>query len=215
MTLEKLTVKVEQNKDKGNNFTNVFQVLFNPNEITITKQGWQNDQHNNSFVASKDLITLSIELFFDTTLLGDPPPSVQDFTRKIFNLTQPSIGDSIKRPPLCQLVWGKISGKGNVLLSCGFLEQVTKKLTHFLEDGTPVRATMNCTFKEWIEPTKKLKILNPIDDPVRIVKRGETLSSISAEEYGDPTLWRIIADENRLYNPLKLIPGTVLTIPPL
>ena len=48
-----------------------------------------------------------------------------------------------------------------------------------------------------------------------MVKRGETLSSIAQEEYGDPNLWRIIANENRLLNPRKLKPGLVLTIPPL
>ncbi|MFN9943602.1 MAG: LysM peptidoglycan-binding domain-containing protein, partial [bacterium] len=53
------------------------------------------------------------------------------------------------------------------------------------------------------------------DDPVRIVRRGETLSSIANEEYGDPALWRIIANENNLINPRALTAGLVLTIPPL
>ena len=103
----------------------------------------------------------------------------------------------------------------SVLLADCFLETVTKKLTHFLEDGTPVRATLDCSFREWKDPEKQKKNENPIDDPVRIVKRGETLSSIATEEFGDPALWRIIADENRLINPRKLEPGTILTIPPL
>lgn len=92
---------------------------------------------------------------------------------------------------------------------------MTKKLTHFLEDGTPVRATLDCTFKEWKEPIKEKKRANLIDHPVRIVKRGETLSSIATEEFGDPSLWRVIAKENGLINPRKLPPGKVLTIPPL
>ena len=131
----------------------------------------------------------------------------------IQNLAQ--INLNLKRPPRCRLVWGTISGKDSVLLPDGFLMNVTKTLTHFLEDGTPVRATLDCTFKEWQEPGTKAKIGNPIDDPVRIVKRGESLSSIATEEYGDPSLWRIIAAENRLINPRILNPGTVLTIPPL
>jgi nucleoid-associated protein YgaU len=102
-----------------------------------------------------------------------------------------------------------------VLLPDGFLEKVNKTLTQFLEDGTPVRATLDCTFKEWAEPDKRKKEENLIDDPVRIVRRGETLSSIAYEEYGDPALWRVIADENRLQNPRQLAPGLVLTVPPL
>jgi Contractile injection system tube protein/LysM domain len=211
MTLEKLTIKAE--KDTDGKFTDEFKVLFNPNEVVINKTGWTfNDDYP---VASKDLTTLSLDLFFDTTLLGFPPKNVQVYTRKVFSLTQPRIGKDSKRPPRCQLVWGTISGKDSLLLPDGFLESVTKKLTHFLEDGTPVRATLSCTFKEWIKPGTEARIENPIDDPVRIVKRGETLSSIATEEYGDPSLWRIIADENHLINPRNLNPGMILTIPPL
>ncbi|NJM17717.1 MAG: LysM peptidoglycan-binding domain-containing protein [Richelia sp. RM2_1_2] len=211
MTLEKLTIKAEKNNP--GDFAEKFKVLFNPNQIEIVKTGWKMEQYGP--VASQELTKLSLELFFDTTFTGIPPENVQNYTRKIFSLTQPRIGKNPKRPPRCQLIWGTISGKDSVLLPDGFLESVTKKLTHFLEDGTPVRATLNCTFKEWKEPKKKAKIANPIDDPVRIVKRGETLSSIATEEYNDPSLWRIIAEENRLINPRKLNPGMVLTIPPL
>ncbi|MEY2831143.1 MAG: hypothetical protein RLZZ574_401 [Cyanobacteriota bacterium] len=211
MTLEKLTIKAE--KSNSGDFAEKFKVLFNPNQIEIAKTGWT--VGDSGPVASEELTQLSLDLFFDTTLTGIPPENVQNYTRKIFSLTQPRIGEKTKRPPRCQLIWGTISGKDSVLLSDGFLERVTKKLTHFLEDGTPVRATLSCTFKEWKEPIKDAKIKNPIDDPVRIVKRGETLSSIATEEYGDPSLWRIIAKENNLINPRKLNPGIVLTIPPL
>lgn len=212
MTLEKLTIKAEKS-DPGD-FAEQFKVLFNPNQITIVKNGWKIDE-NQSPIASPDSATLSLDLFFDTTLMGLPPKNVQNYTRKIFSLTQPRIGKTSKRPPRCQLIWGTISGKDSVLLPDGFLESVTKTLTHFLEDGTPVRATLSCTFKEWQEPEKAAKIANLIDDPVRIVKRGETLSSIATEEYGNPSLWRVIAKENHLINPRNLTPGMVLTIPPL
>ncbi|MBD2438758.1 LysM peptidoglycan-binding domain-containing protein [Nostoc sp. FACHB-110] len=210
MTLEKLTIKAE--KSNPGDFADKFKVLFNPNEVEIIKTGWTMQKYGP--VASKELTQLNLDLFFDTTLMRLPPENVQNYTRKIFSLTQPRIGTNPKRPPRCQLIWGTISGKDSILLPDGFLERVTKKLTHFLEDGTPVRATLNCTFKEWREPKKKAKILNPIDDPVRIVKQGETLSSIATEEYGDPALWRVIAAENKLNNPRILNPGTVLTIPP-
>lgn len=211
MALEKLTIKAE--KSNPGDFADKFKVLFNPNQVKIVKTGWKMEQYGP--VASKELTELSLDLFFDTTLIKFPPENVQNYTRKIFNLTQPRIGTNPKRPPRCQLIWGTISGKDSVLLPDGFLESVTKTLTHFLEDGTPVRATLSCTFKEWKEPKKKAKISNPIDDPVRIVKRGETLSSIATEEYGDPALWRVIAAENHLNNPRMLSPGMVLTIPPL
>ncbi|HEY9694197.1 MAG TPA: LysM peptidoglycan-binding domain-containing protein [Oculatellaceae cyanobacterium] len=211
MALEKLTIKAE--KSKPGKFTDKFKVLFNPNQIEIVKTAW--NMEKDQPVPDQGLAQLSLDLFFDTTLIKYPPENVQKYTRDIFNLTQPRIETDPKRPPRCQLIWGTISGKDSVLMADGFLEKVTKKLTHFLEDGTPVRATLSCTFKEWREPLKAAKIANPIDDPVRIVKRGETLSSIATEEYGDPSLWRIIAAENHLNNPRILNPGMVLTIPPL
>ena len=48
-----------------------------------------------------------------------------------------------------------------------------------------------------------------------VVKRGETLSSIAAEEYNDPTLWRSIAETNGINNPRRVAPGDVLAIPPV
>lgn len=211
MTLEKLTIQAEKNS--SGDFAETIKVLFNPSEITMTIPGGKMEKYG--LVSTDSSIALSLSLFFDTTLQRYPPENVQNYTRKIVSLTQPRIGQNKKRPPRCKLIWGTISGKDSVLLADCFLETVTKKLTHFLEDGTPVRATLDCSFQEWKEPKKQKKIENPIDDPVRIVKRGETLSSIATEEFGDPALWRIIANENPLLNPRKLKPGTVLTIPPL
>ena len=209
MTLEKLKIYAEKNNP--GDFKEEIKVLFNPNEISLTFPGGQIVE--NGLVVNDDSATLSLNLFFDTSL--DNQENVQGYTRKIVRLTLPRIGEDQKRPPLCKIIWGIIGGKDSILLANCFLETVTKKLTHFLEDGTPVRATLDCTFKEWKEPIKEKKIANPIDDPVRIVKRGETLSSIATEEFGDPSLWRVIAKENGLINPRKLPPGKVLTIPPL
>lgn len=209
MTLEKLKIYAEKNNP--GDFKEEIKVLFNPNEISLTFPGGKIVE--NGLVVNDDSATLSLNLFFDTSL--DNQENVQDYTRKIVSLTLPRIGKDKKRPPLCKIIWGTIGGKDSILLANCFLETVTKKLTHFLEDGTPVRATLDCTFKEWKEPIKEKKIANPIDDPVRIVKRGETLSSIATEEFGDPSLWRFIAKENGLINPRKLPPGKVLTIPPL
>lgn len=205
--------------------------LFNPKQISITKTGWQGE--GNNLQPSDQPATLTIELFFDTSLLsaqksesllvnpasilGINAPSlsqtkdVRDYTKKIYQLTEKKSGLGAKpRPPICQLKWGK-----NTVLFQGVLKQLTKTFTRFLADGTPVRATVNCTFEEWISPELKQKEQNPIDDPIRIVRRGETLSSIAAEEYNDPTLWRVIATANRLDNPRQLVPGQRLTVPPL
>ena len=225
MTLSKLSIQIES--DQGS-FSSLLsenvEMLFNPNQISISKQGG-NINSFGQLVGADSPANLNVDLFFDTTIKDttrglDPtwtdvlllrhytPKNVEDYTKKIYNLTQTN--GKLGRPPLCKLEWGT---QGYIFT--GFLQSVTKTLTQFMEDGTPVRATLSCTFQEWESPETKKKKENPIDDPVRVVKRGETLSSISAEEYNNPALWRIIANENKLDNPRKIKPGQVLTIPPL
>ncbi len=154
MTLEKLTIKAE--KSNPGDFADEIKVLFNPSEITMTIPGGTMGQYG--LVATEGQTSLSLNLFFDTTLQKYPPENVQNYTKKIVSLTQPRIGKDQKRPPRCKLIWGTISGKDSVLLADCFLETVTKRLTHFLEDGTPVRATLDCSFKEWKEPKKQSKV---------------------------------------------------------
>lgn len=46
-----------------------------------------------------------------------------------------------------------------------------------------------------------------------VVKRGDNLWSIAQELWGDPSLYRIIAEENGITNPSMLAVGTVLKVP--
>jgi nucleoid-associated protein YgaU len=48
-----------------------------------------------------------------------------------------------------------------------------------------------------------------------MVKPGERLDLIAHEEYGDSTLWRVIADANGLLSIRDLTVGQRLAIPPL
>jgi hypothetical protein len=204
MALEKLKIAIEENYPT---FGRPVEVLFNPQQIQISRSG--GTVKEGQLVGGEEPATLTIELFFDTTLGKFGPEDVQRYTKTIYNLTRKK--GKLDRPPLCRLMWGK----GNVWFLQGFLKDVTKTLTHFLEDGTPVRARLNCTFEEWVPPDYKQKSQNPVDDPIRIVRRGETLSSIAAEEYNDPSLWRVIADANKITNPRAITPGQILTVPPL
>ena len=211
MALEKLYIHVETATGV---FDDGFPVLFNPNQVTMTKRGWKDGADGP--VTDDSPTTLNMDLFFDTMLIADlwkkQPKSVDSYTQPVFQLVQ--IDGALGRPPLCKLTWGGFS-QTNTLMEQGILKTVTKTLNQFLEDGTPVRATLSCSFEAWQDPTEEAKRQNLIDDPIRVVRRGETLSSIANEEYGDPALWRAIAIENRMNNPRKLVPGAVLTIPPL
>ena len=246
MSLEKLYIEKEDPSSllAIDGFTNVFELfkpapLFNPDEIKISKDvRWNITSTKDSNVGQTSYAggkpaTFNINLFFDTyegvpslfDLLPDLPDplamypfsspdavDVRDYTDKIANLLD--IDGSLGRPPLCRLHWGKFG-----MIFQGYLVNLTQRFVLFMPDGTPVRAYLDCTFKEYLSPEEDKKKQNRIsaieDDPTRIVKLGDTHSSIAAKEYNDPKLWRPIATENGLNNPRDLKPGMILTIPVL
>ena len=48
-----------------------------------------------------------------------------------------------------------------------------------------------------------------------LVREGDSLASIAFAAYGDPTLWRTIAEANEIDDPLRLPRGRALAIPRL
>jgi nucleoid-associated protein YgaU len=88
----------------------------------------------------------------------------------------------------------------------------------FLSDGTPVRASLNVTLKEYKEleiQVKEISLQSADRTKTRQVKQGDSLWFIAAKEYGNPALWRHIAEANKIDNPRVLKPGMELIIPPL
>lgn len=149
--------------------------------------------------------TLSMELFFDTY---ERQADVRRHTDAIYGLL--AIDPETHAPPICLVVWGDFS------LRC-VLERVGGRFTMFLTDGTPVRATLNVTFKEYVDVAVEVRRtpLQSADHTKRRTARlGDTLSGIAGVEYGDPSRWRYIAEANNQDNPRTLSPG-VLVIPPL
>lgn len=150
--------------------------------------------------------TLTMELFFDTY---EQQSDVRRHTDKIYGLL--GIRSPTHVPPICTFSWGRFNFR------C-VLERVSGRFTLFLADGTPVRATLSVTFKEFIDV--EIEVRSPPRQSTdhtktRTVKRGDTLSGVAAAEYGDPGKWRPIAQANGIDNPRVLQPGRVLVIPPL
>lgn len=185
-------------------------VLFNPAEYSIQK--------SNQFAetpllglptpirqfTSGGAETLTLDLFFDTYEKGE---DVRTHTDKVAGLL--SIDLDLHAPPTLKFIWGKLEFK------C-VLEQVTKKFTMFLSDGTPVRATLSVTFKEYKTLQEQLSPKASADRTKRrILREGDSLWLMAAREYDDPAQWRPIADKNEIDNPRMLRPGVELTIPPL
>jgi hypothetical protein len=153
--------------------------------------------------------TLSMELFFDTY---DPVDArvqqgsdVRQYTQQVAGLLE--VDSELHAPPICLFNWGSLS-------FVGVLESANQTFTMFLSTGIPVRATMSVTFKE-IGQEQAGRLQSADFTKQHVVKRGDTLSSIAAEKFGDPARWRPIARENGLDNPLAIYPGQVLVIPAL
>jgi len=225
MALVKLQIKIER-KTSPVGDTLVFEedswlsALYNPNKLGFSKSvNWAKENAAGRDVPELQFTnaeprTLSVDLIFDTyDSPNDEKEDVRKYTQKLFQLTTAEKHGEKHRPPVCQLSWGE-----HGMFFQAVLQQLEQQFTLFMEDGKPVRATARCTFKEWRTNYEDLNRQDRQSSDIaktRVVKRGETLSSIAAEEYHEATLWRPIAAENGIDDPLSLAPGTVLLIPAL
>ena len=223
MFLAKLQIIREKNGGSLDfDYANPINALFNPNQLAISKNvNWsdqkaaQRDTPESQF-NNADPATLNLELFFDT--YDTPSPikiPVTYFTDKMLSLATvaQSGGSENHRPPVSLLCWGLFG-----VFFRGILQNLERQFILFMENGMPVRARVRCTFKEWSPNEQDLQRQNLHSSDVakiHIVKRGESLSQIAAEEYRDPQQWRAIANENGIDDPSLLQPGTVLLIPTL
>jgi len=148
--------------------------------------------------------TLSMQLFFDSYEEGI---DVRDYSSRVTDLME--IDPELHAPPVIQFNWGDLT-------FVGVLTKADQSFALFLPDGTPVRATVDISLREWFDPDQQLGRNQSADFAKHyVVRRGDTLASISAAKYGDPALWRHIAEENRLDDPLSIVPGQVLVVPSL
>jgi hypothetical protein len=219
------------------------EALFNPAEISRSRRvkwderlrwqsgtnwSWRNSERQ--FVAVEPE-TLSLTMFFDTyeahvsagssQLISSVVSAANPFSRSqasdVRNLTRQvaalaAVDRELHHPPVCQLSWGTQED-----IFTGVLTQLDQNFTMFLPDGTPVRATLSCSFDEFqTEAHAKAREVHSSDVvKTRVARRGDSLQSLAAQEYRDPSLWREIARANGIINPRSLSPGQILTIPKL
>jgi Contractile injection system tube protein/LysM domain len=197
--------------------------LFNPAHLTVTKANqWVGDlvpgrQAPNLYFTGGHSGTLQAVLTFDTTADGS---AVTAHTHKLFGLMAvdkqlPGYDNATKRgrPPWVKLHWGDFHS------FAGVVQDLQVDFTYFAANGTPLRAKAAIVLRQFEEegawgpqnPTSG----TPEPQRVHRVQVGETLDRIAATHYGDSARWRVIADANRVEDPLALAPGVVLTIPRL
>lgn len=213
-----------------------FYVLYNPESYVLQRgaqysetPGLASNMPSVQFVHGS-AETLQMELFFDTFSSGaEVGGSSSDKSKMKNNSAQPSakkedvrkytsqiydlmiINSSTHAPPLLKIEWASLQFKGH-LISC------TQTFTKFNEKGTPVRATLQVEFKEYLEPSKIAEMKpkeSPDTEKYRTVHQGDALWSFSAKEYGQCEQWRAIARANGVENPRELERGDTIKLPAL
>jgi nucleoid-associated protein YgaU len=121
---------------------------------------------------------------------------------------QETLNLKVQSPPFVLFSWGTVTLHA-------FVKQVSVKYTLFKADGTPIRATATLTLQEI---PKEMAKQNPTSGGLsplrsRTVVAGDSLASIAFAEYGDPRLWRALAEINRIDDPMRLPTGTRLMVP--
>lgn len=198
---------------EGGNAGEPVEVLFNPHEYSL--------EISNNFSSSSppglnnpvlqfvngNSDSLTMELYFDTWTDGGRK-DVTLLTGKIVNLLR--IDGKTHAPPRVEFRWGPLAFKA-------VIERLSQKFTMFLSDGTPVRATLNVTFKQYKPLVEQLADprRNSADKTKRrVLKADDSIWLLANREYGDPREWRLIARRNHIDDPRAIRSGTVLVVPP-
>lgn len=196
--------------DRNGTETESFSVPFNPTEYDVESSVQYSEQNVPGYTSpvtqfvSGGADTLSMELFFDRYEAGE---DVRQDTERIESLLE--LDEKRKAPPVLRVAWAELQ------FTC-VLESASHTYTLFLPDGTPARARTSVTFTEYSTPEKQQREgsgTSEESERIHVVTEGDTLWDIADQQYGDPTKWRRIADENGISNPRTLQPGTELTIP--
>lgn len=196
--------------------------LFNPTDYTFSKTvTWAQTAERGANVPALEFTggepaTVTLKLFFDTSDTGADVRA--QYTNALWDLAMVNTAQldpktNKGRPPRCIFEWGSAWSFEAVVTS------ISTNFTMFKEDGTPTRCTVDLALKQAKDPGR-FPAQNPTSGGIaghkrRIVQQSETLDFIAAEEYGNASLWRHIAETNGIEDPMRLRPGMVLTLPPV
>jgi nucleoid-associated protein YgaU len=191
---------------------------FNPKELSLSKAAkWERKPARGASTAGPAEFSgaepskLTVEMFFDAAGKKNNGGVVGQVETLLSCCipTEETKGQNRALPPLVVFHWGPIVGFP------AFVTQVSAKYTLFASDGTPLRATCSVSLEELAgEPSGQ----NPTSGALsarrhHTVVAGDTLASLAYSEYGDPQLWRALAEYNRIDDPMRLRPETELLLP--
>jgi nucleoid-associated protein YgaU len=217
--LKKATITVLAGEDQGK----VIAVLFNPTEYSF--------ERSNSYKATAvpglgspllqfvngESDHLGMDLFLDDYTDPEGPTSLQQkekepVAKRLAALSKLlEIDPKIHAPPPVRFNWGPME-------FVAVIEKLGRKVTMFHPDGTPARATLSLSFKEY--RTLRQELEDPRRQSAdktkrRVVVGRDALWRIAAREYDDPNEWTRIAKANDLDDPRDIASGDWLILPPI
>jgi nucleoid-associated protein YgaU len=217
--LKKAAITVLDGAMKGK----VISVLFNPTEY--------NFERTNSYKSTPvpglgspllqfvngECDVLSMDLFLDDYTDPNGPTSrtqreADPLGTRLTDISKLlEIDRDLHAPPPVRFNWGPMEFSA-------VIEKLGRKVTMFHPDGSPARATLSVTFKEY--RTLRQQLENPRRESAdktkrRVVVGAEALWWIAAREYDASQEWPRIADANDLDDPREIEPGDWLQIPPI
>lgn len=243
-TLEKMTVRAylpttaaDQQPQVSEAPEDAYTVQVNPNSYSLNqtidyaaRQG-QGASGSDAVYSRSPARTVSFTFIFDATgvvptasplagvplagaiasALGNSEEFIVNDEIARFNRVVYDYDGEMHRPRKVLLLWGSFSFSGA-------LTALTYDFKLFKPDGTPLRATANCTFREAHTETERTLIegdSSPDLNHRSTVKEGDTLPLMAHRIYGDARHYISVARFNRLVNFRRLKPGTEVELPRL
>lgn len=208
--------------------SSVVEFQFNPETISFNKKAnWEQQQTQSASNAPNAHFTgtgptdLNLKLLLDETEAADAAAgateSVAERVERLVRWTCPAEGTTdttSPKPPLVVFSWGELSfGVEDTFV--GYVTEVGITYTLFLPTGQPVRAEATVKLTAILqEPAGQ----NPTSGGLmpwksRTFHRGDSLSSVAHQEYGNPRYWRHVAEANGIEDPLRLRAGDHVLLP--
>ncbi|MEU5530255.1 hypothetical protein ABZ744_25300 [Micromonospora chersina] len=217
--------------------------LLNPETVQVTRlagvrpRGAPDGQLTGAGLADDPLVftgggrtELVLDLLFDTDFVESParPEDVRALTRPLWMLAENSaIEHGWLRPPLVRLVWGKTWNVPGVIVA------IAERFDAFTLTGTPRRSWLRLKLVRVAETAEAAQagfeeelaaastptvppgsaVVAAADGAAEPGWSGVRFDLLAHDALGSPLRWRLLAEHNRISDPLTVPAGTALAVP--
>ncbi|MFG1656072.1 hypothetical protein ACGFIY_06020 [Micromonospora chersina] len=217
--------------------------LLNPETVQVTRlagvrpRGAPDGQLTGAGLADDPLVftgggrtELVLDLLFDTDFVESParPEDVRALTRPLWMLAENSaVEHGWLRPPLVRLVWGKTWNVPGVIVA------IAERFDAFTLTGTPRRSWLRLKLVRVAETAEAAQagfeeelaaastptvppgsaVVAAADGAAEPGWSGVRFDLLAHDALGSPLRWRLLAEHNRISDPLTVPAGTALAVP--